>query len=545
MRQTSQRTVLIIIVGAIASLLVALTSLLVSTLTGIISSLPLWMILVSIVVVIVLATAFGLWYERLKSTPETLAAVQENRQRMLQRVQTKWITGFLENDRYYDKELLLLPLCRCVGDRWDSELQDPLESAESLPLNTKISDVFNEADRRLLILGDTGSGKTTLLLELTRDLLKRAEHDEKYPIPVVLLLSSWATKQLSLKEWIVEELQSEKYQQVPRQIAQYWVENSQLLLLLDGLDEVAPDALPACIEAVNTYVAQANRSIAVCSRTEEYLKQGKRLSLRTVVSVQPLSFQKVEEYLSKQGKGASGLKNALEQEQGKILRELVTTPLFLKILILTYHGKSAEELLPLIETTSAKEQQHMLFHAYIERVLQKDGPHLHATAQQTKHWLAWLARQLTAHQQNELYLERLQPDWLPKGQRAFYRWSIGLLYGPNQKIEPVEALTWSRKGLLFGLVFGLFGRLASGLLGGLLGGLVFGLGATITTAALVDTARKPGGRKKIPSSSCVSPLRWSCTCLHEDRKSVHLMHGDAGRLVVRRPVILSARAVMR
>jgi hypothetical protein len=266
--------------------------------------------------------------------------------------------------------------------------------------------------------------------------------------------------------------------------------------------------------------------------------------LRTAVSVQPLSFQKVEEYLSTQEKGASGLKNALEQEQGKILHELVTTPLFLKLLILTYHGKSAEELLPLIETASAKEQQHMLFHAYVERVLQKDGPRLHATAQQTKHWLAWLARQLTAHQQSELYLERLQPDWLPKGQRGFYRWSIrlvfglvfgllggllgglvfglvvgllggllvglvfgllggrvfGLLGGSIMKIEPAEALTWSWSwgglfyGLYFGLVIGLGGGLLAGrvvgLVVGLLGGLVFGLVVGLVVGLVLGLSSK-------------------------------------------------------
>src|SRR5438552_6313140 len=89
------------------------------------------------------------------------------------------------------------------------------------------------------------------------------------------MLSSWATKQLSLEKWIVEELQSEKYQ-VPSQTAQDWVEHSQLLLLLDGLDEVASDALPACIKAVNHYVAQANRSIVICCRTEEYQEYLKR-----------------------------------------------------------------------------------------------------------------------------------------------------------------------------------------------------------------------------------------------------------------------------
>src|SRR5260370_24168089 len=103
MRQISRRTVLIILAGTIVSLLLLLLDVLKGAFASIFPHLPLWVILVSIVVVIVLATAFGLWYERLKSTPETLAAVQENRQRILQRVQTKWITGFLENDRYYDK----------------------------------------------------------------------------------------------------------------------------------------------------------------------------------------------------------------------------------------------------------------------------------------------------------------------------------------------------------------------------------------------------------------------------------------------------------
>ena len=92
-----------------------------------------------------------------------------------------------------------------------------LSNRPSPSYDTKISDVFDKADSKLLILGNRGTGKTTLLLELTRDLLKRAENEERYPFPVVLLLSSWATKQLSLEEWIVEELQSEKYQQGPRQ----------------------------------------------------------------------------------------------------------------------------------------------------------------------------------------------------------------------------------------------------------------------------------------------------------------------------------------
>ena len=117
----------------------------------------------------------------------------------------------------------------------------------------------------------------------------------------------------------------------------------------------------------------------------------------------------------------------------------------------------------------------MLFHNYVEQMLQRKGTHLHAPAQQTKHWLAWLARQLTVHQQSELYLERLQPDWLPKGQRASYRWSVGLVIGL------VSGLLFGlfTGGLGFGLGFGLVGGLVVGLVGGLLYGLLFGLNPKI------------------------------------------------------------------
>ena len=422
--------------------------------------------LVLFVLISLVPIAFSLWQARQKAAAEPSAAeARENRQIMLSRVQNTWITGLLENELYYDKELLPLGLCRRVGDPWDPVLQNPLEPAAPLPLGTKISEVFDQADGKLLILGEPGAGKTTLLLELARDLLERAKNKENHPIPVLLMLSSWTTKQLPLEQWVIEELKT-KYD-IPSQIGQTWVEASQLLLLLAGLDEVAPSAQSVCIEAVNKYAAQAHKSIVICSRTKEYLDQSGRLSLRTVVSIQPLSSLQIEDYLLTLGEYVSGLKSALQQSE--TLRALATTPLFLKVLILTYHGKSTLELLPLVKTAPA-DQQHVLFHNYVERMLQKDGPRLHATAQQTKHWLVWLAHQLTAHHQTELYLERLQLDWLPKGQRAFYRWSIRLLFGLLSGLRGGLVC-----GLACGLVFGLFSGLVFGLRVGLRVGLVFGL----------------------------------------------------------------------
>src|SRR6266567_3347087 len=140
------------------------------------------------------------------------------------------------------------------------------------PQGLVFTQVYDDAEGELLILGAPGSGKTTLLLELARDLLARAQANEQYPMPVVFNLSSWAMKQQPLVDWLVEELNT-KYQ-VPRKLAQALLPADQILPLLDGLDEVAPTARTACIEAINTYRQEhALFPLVVCSRQADYLAQ--------------------------------------------------------------------------------------------------------------------------------------------------------------------------------------------------------------------------------------------------------------------------------
>ena len=107
------------------------------------------------------------------------------------------------------------------------------------------------------------SGKTTLLLELTRDLLSRAEQDESHPLPFVFNLSSWSTEWQGLVEWLVEELHT-KYR-VPHKLGRTLVEKDEILPLLDGLDEVDTKDRTACIEAINTYRARLLRKLHLTS----------------------------------------------------------------------------------------------------------------------------------------------------------------------------------------------------------------------------------------------------------------------------------------
>jgi hypothetical protein len=227
--------------------------------------------------------------------------------------------------------------------------------------------VYDASDGELLILGAPGSGKTTLLLELARDLLLRAEHDEHHPLPVVFNLSSWSLKQQRLTAWLVEELNS-KYQ-VPRKLAQALVDADQILPLLDGLDELAPKSRTACIEAINLYREEHGLlPLVVCSRIADYLEQNTRVLLRNAVTIQPLTEAQVNAYLASGGEPLRSLRLALHYDAA--LRELTKSPLMLSILTLTSYDKPVEELL---QRVSPADRQQQVFEHYIENVLNRRG----------------------------------------------------------------------------------------------------------------------------------------------------------------------------
>jgi serine/threonine protein kinase len=269
---------------------------------------------------------------------------QSNRQRFLRRVRVLWIDGVLSHS-LHGAALITLGLQEqldALAHPWQLVLHHPDTAPRSFPPGTRITDVYDAANGELLLLGAPGSGKTTLLLELARDLLDRADQDEQHLLPVVFNLSSWAIKRASLQEWMIEELSS-KYQ-VPRKLAQEWVEAEQVLPLLDGLDEVAPENRTRCIDTINSYRQEHGfLPLVVCSRSADYLALDVRVKLSSAVSIQLLTGQQVENYLASGGESLWALRVALHQDAS--LRELTQTPLMLSILTLTYHDMPVEDLL--------------------------------------------------------------------------------------------------------------------------------------------------------------------------------------------------------
>ncbi len=390
---------------------------------------------------------------------------KRDRSRLLAKVRDFWIHGVFEQS-LHGQTLIALGLRQhsdVLENPWRFVLQVPHQPAQQLQAGTRIIEVYDEALGELLILGEPGSGKTTLLLELTRNLLDRAESDESHWVPLVFNLSSWAIKQQSLDDWLVEEIN--KHYQVPRLLAQAWIDTDQVLPLLDGLDEVARDARDGCVQAINTSrLRHGLVPLVVCSRSTEYMALSSYVQLRTAVTVLPLTLSQIDTYLSQAGGKLAAVEIALHEDP--ILQELAETPLMLNILIVTYVGKSAQDLL--VEG-SLEARRRAIFFAYIKQMLNRRSPALQYPVQRTMQLLTWLAWQMKQHNQSAFYIEGLQSDWLPGNwSRLVYHVSTGLIFC---------LIVGLVGGLFFGFLVGLFFGLAVGLIAGLIGGL--------TTAALL------------------------------------------------------------
>ncbi|HEY9607980.1 NACHT domain-containing protein [Allocoleopsis sp.] len=405
-----------------------------------------------------------------------------NRQILLNKVKNYWVEGVLANS-LHNRVLIELGLeerPNAVTHPWN--LVD--EEQKPLPQGTKAINLFDKLGdgRTLLILGEPGSGKTTTLLELTSDLITRAEQDTDRLIPVVLNLSSWAGRRQTIANWLVEELNT-KYQ-VPQKVGQSWVKKQQLLLLFDGLDEVQAGYREACIAAVNAFHQEYNPEIVVCCRIKDYQILSNRLNFQRAVCLKSLTLGQVRHYLDRVGSELAGLRELLEENTA--LQELSQSPLMLNIMALAYQGVAAKDM---PQTGLVYEYRQQLFKDYIKRMFQRRRTIQQYNQAQVMRWLIWLAQRMVKEFQTVFLIERMQPNWLSNNyQKITYQ---------NGNIV-ISAIMGS---LITGLLIGLSIGIISGFIIGLLTGLSIGIISGFIIGLL--TVRSRGDIKTVES------LKWS------------------------------------
>lgn len=324
----------------------------------------------------------------------------------------------------------------------------------SLPPVSSLLQAYDEAGHALLVLGDPGSGKTTLLLDLAMRLLERAERDPTHPIPMIVHLSSWEYKQPFIS-WL--SAQMGLIYGLPAHLSQALLTDQQVLLLLDGLDEVEARRRTACIEAIAAYRQAHFVPLVVCSRREEYLSQAARFPFPGVVALQALPFQRVMDYLEGVGESMQAVHTALQTDTA--LQALLTTPLMLSVLLHAYANAAADELL-------VTPSQGQLFEHYFQRMLQVLGKQSPFPPLQAGQWLRWLALHMHQEHLTEIYVEWLQRSWLsPQWASRLERVLIGVIVGGTIGLPTggiVGLLAWLAGGT--GLV-PLLGTLAALLVG--------------------------------------------------------------------------------
>jgi phospholipase C len=331
---------------------------------------------------------------------------RRNRLAMLKRVREDWIQGVLKQSLYKVAriELGLESDAGSVEQPLNATVQVLDQTPASVPPGANIADLFDDHGSALLILGAPGTGKTTLLLELAQQLLDRAERDEDYPIPVVFNLSSWAVRRQPLAQWLVSELNERS--DVPKKLAQRWVENEQILPLLDGLDEVAASHREVCVDAINTFRrGYGLLPIAVCSRIADYEALGTKLRLRHALVVQPLVREQIEDYLTRGGEALQPLRSAVEADLS--LAQLLETPLMLWVAMLAFRNAP----LQVSKGDSAAQQTRRLFDGFVNAMFKRRSAEARYGKEQTLAWLSWLASALFRRKQTVFYLENLNLDW--------------------------------------------------------------------------------------------------------------------------------------
>lgn len=205
------------------------------------------------------------------------------------------------------------------------------------------------SQQRIMVLGAPGMGKTTLLKHLLHKAILRAFVDGEAPAPIFISLPDLARSQLSLQAYLPRILTTLHSDPAFASELARAIDNGQVLLCLDGLDEVLPAQRPALITMLNETVIHCGGSWIIGSRYSEYKGAQFAPGSFAVWELQPLDWearaQFANQLLASSAQMLQRTPVAPEQFMEELKREYrlaiwSANPLFLTLLAIAYvqHG---------------------------------------------------------------------------------------------------------------------------------------------------------------------------------------------------------------
>ena len=193
----------------------------------------------------------------------------------------------------------------------------------------------------LMVLGGPGIGKSTFLRKLGAEPLKKEGRVGQGLIPVLIELKTLKKQDISLETVIAKEFEICGFPAATA-LTEKFLEAGNLLILLDGLDEVPSHNVNTVIECIENFVDRYDRNHFVAScRIAAYHSSFKRF---TDVTIAEFDDDQIQQFiqrwfnseLDQQEETADKYWELLSSDEHKATKELAQTPLLLTFLCLVY-----------------------------------------------------------------------------------------------------------------------------------------------------------------------------------------------------------------
>jgi len=277
-------------------------------------------------------------------------------------------------------------------------------------------DGFNRCAGRLLILGQAGAGKTHSIFSLLQVSLERAQRDSDWPMLLYVPINDWDDARRDFEPWVLRRV-SELYK-ISEKIVAQWIENNWVGFALDGLDELPWRARNDAIRNLNSFIqSRPHLPILVASREHEYRECRRKLALNGTLKIRRLPPELVDSTLERAGIEWPTLVGA--SLDGRRLRQMLRTPLFLQLALLGSDRRSTDSAMPptAVESTDNDSITSSIMDRYLTTAQERATLACAAADQAIYTWLPNLARNLRSRHRSLFYPDRIALELLPENDK--------------------------------------------------------------------------------------------------------------------------------
>lgn len=213
---------------------------------------------------------------------------------LLARVRKTWLEGVL--DPAVDRTGLVALSLRERVDLVRGSVAPHGSLPEELDESGRALDVhFTWAGGRLALLAQAGGGKTTMMLAWVRLRLETAGRHADARVPVVFSLASFrGSRAADLDAWLVDQLV--EWYRLSRYSAEGWVRGRNMLVVLDGLDEVPSGHRSTTCSAVDEWVQDDDVELLLLCRTGVFEGLRGPPRLRAALELPPLDDERLRRF---------------------------------------------------------------------------------------------------------------------------------------------------------------------------------------------------------------------------------------------------------